>query len=119
VVLFNLVMGVISSFQKIDGAGEWRIFWSVMLPLVRSALIVVAFLSTVYTWHDFFGPLVYLSDPSQYPLGLGLFAFHSERTTDWTHLMAAATLTTLPLLVLFFATQRHVLQGITMTGLKG
>jgi multiple sugar transport system permease protein len=109
----------LSEAATIDGAGEWRIFWNVMLPLVRSALVVVAVLSTVYTWHDFFGPLVYLTDPNQYPLALGLYAFHSERTTDWTHLMAAATLTTLPLLVLFFATQRYVLQGIAMTGLKG
>jgi multiple sugar transport system permease protein len=109
----------LSEAAKADGAGEWRIFWHIMLPLVQSALIVVAVFSVVYTWHDFFGPLVYLSDPSQYPLALGLFAFQSEHTTDWTHLMAAATLTTLPLLALFFAAQRYIVQGITMTGIRG
>ena len=110
----------LSEAAKVDGAGEWRIFWQIMLPLVRSALIVVAVFSIVYTWQDFFGPLVYLSDPSQYPLSLGLFAFRAQRTTDWPLLMAASTLTTLPLVALFFAAQRYFLQGITLTGgIKG
>jgi multiple sugar transport system permease protein len=109
----------LSEAAKVDGAGEWLIFWRIMLPLVRSALIVVAVFSFVWTWQDFFGPLIYLSDPNSFPLSLGLFAFHAQRTTDWTHLMAAATLTTLPLIVLFFFTQRYFLQGITLTGLKG
>jgi multiple sugar transport system permease protein len=109
----------LSEAAKVDGAGEWLIFWRIMLPLVRSALIVVAVFSFVWTWQDFFGPLIYLSDPNSFPLSLGLFSFHAQRTTDWTHLMAAATLTTLPLIVLFFFTQRYFLQGITLTGLKG
>lgn len=109
----------LSEAARVDGAGEFRIFWRIMLPLVRSALIVVAVFTFVWTWQDFFGPLVYLSDPSQYPLALGLFAFRAQRTTDWTLLMAASTLTTLPLVVLFFAAQRYFLRGITLTGLKG
>jgi multiple sugar transport system permease protein len=110
----------LSEAAKVDGAGEWRIFWQIMLPLVRSALLVVAVFSLVYTWQDFFGPLVYLSDPNQYPLSLGLFAFRAQRTTDWSLLMAASTLTTLPLVALFFVTQRYFLQGITLTGgIKG
>ena len=110
----------LSEAAKVDGAGEWRIFWQIMLPLVRSALLVVAVFTLVYTWQDFFGPLVYLSDPNQYPLSLGLFAFRAQRTTDWSLLMAASTLTTLPLVALFFVTQRYFLQGITLTGgIKG
>ncbi len=109
----------LSEAAKIDGAGEWRIFWQIMLPLVRSALLVVAVFSFTWTWQDFFGPLVYLSDPSQYPLSLGLFAFQGKYFTDWAHLMAASTLTTLPLIVLFFLTQRYFLEGITLTGMKG
>ncbi|MDB5075386.1 MAG: binding-protein-dependent transport system inner rane component [Chloroflexi bacterium] len=109
----------LSEAAKVDGAGEFRIFWKIMLPLVRPALIVVAVFSFVWTWQEFFQPLIYLSDPDTYPLSLGLFAFQGERTTDWQLLMAAGTLTTLPLVVLFFAAQRYFLQGITMTGLKG
>ena len=109
----------LSEAAKVDGAGEWRIFLRIMLPLVRSALIVVAIFSFVWTWQDFFGPLVYLGNTSQYPLTLGLFAFRAQRTTDWPLLMAAASLTTVPLVVLFFLTQRYFVKGITMTGLKG
>jgi len=109
----------LSEAAKVDGASEFRIFWRIMLPLVRPALIVVAVFSFVWTWQEFFQPLIYLSDPDLYPLSLGLFAFQGQRTTDWQLLMAAGTLTTLPLVVLFFAAQRYFLQGITMTGLKG
>ncbi len=104
---------------KVDGAGELLIFWQIMLPLVRSALVVVAVFTFLWTWHDFFGPLVFLSDVNQYPLSLGLFAFRAQRTTEWDLLMAAATLSTLPLVILFFGAQRYFLEGITLTGLKG
>jgi multiple sugar transport system permease protein len=104
---------------KVDGAGEWRTFWQIMLPLVRSALIVVAVFTFTWTWQDFFGPLVYLSDANQYPLSLGLFAFQSQHSTDWPLMMMAATLMTLPLVLLFFVAQRYFLQGITLTGIKG
>ncbi len=109
----------LSEAAKVDGAGELRIFWQIMLPLVRSALMVVAVFTFLYTWHDFFGPLIYLSDVSQYPLSLGLFAFRAQRTTEWALLMAASTLATAPLVVLFFFTQRYFLGGIAMTGIKG
>jgi multiple sugar transport system permease protein len=109
----------LSEAAKMDGAGEFRIFWQIMLPLVRSALLVVAVFSFTWTWQDFFGPLVYLSDASQFPLSMGLFAFQGQHTTDWAPLMMASTLTALPLVLLFFLTQRYFLQGITLTGLKG
>lgn len=104
---------------RIDGAGEFRIFWQIMLPLVRPALLVVGVLSFLWTWHEFFGPLIYLSERSQYPLSLGLFAFRAQHATEWSLLLAAATLTTLPLIVVFACAQRYVLQGITFTGMKG
>jgi len=109
----------LSDAARVDGAGEFRIFWQIMLPLVRSALMVVAVFTFLYTWHDFFGPLIYLSERDQYPLSLGLFAFKAQRTTDWAPMMAAATLATLPLVVVFFFTQRFFLDGITLTGIKG
>jgi multiple sugar transport system permease protein len=109
----------LSDAARVDGAGEYRIFWQIMLPLVRSALMVVAVFTFLYTWHDFFGPLIYLSERNQYPLSLGLFAFRAQRTTEWSLMMAASTLATLPLVGVFFFTQRYFLQGITLTGLKG
>ncbi|MFL5666541.1 MAG: carbohydrate ABC transporter permease, partial [Ktedonobacteraceae bacterium] len=107
-----------SEAAKMDGASEFRIFWQIMLPLVKPALIVVAVFSILYTWQDFFGPLVYLSDPSQYPLSLGLFAFMGQRATDWSSLMMGSMLTTLPLIIVFAFAQRYFLEGITMTGIK-
>jgi multiple sugar transport system permease protein len=109
----------LSDAARVDGAGEFRIFWQIMLPLVRPALLVTALLSFIWTWHEFFGPLIYLSDRSQYPLSLGLFAFRAQHTTEWGLLMAASTLTTLPLVVLFFCTQRSFLEGMALTGIKG
>jgi multiple sugar transport system permease protein len=109
----------LSDAARVDGAGEFRIFWQIMLPLVRSALMVVAVFTFLYTWHDFFGPLIYLSERSQYPLSLGLYTFRAQRTTEWALMMAASTLTTLPLVVIFFFTQRYFLDGITLTGIKG
>jgi multiple sugar transport system permease protein len=109
----------LSDAARVDGAGEFRIFWQIMLPLTRSALMVVAVFTFLYTWHDFFGPLIYLTDQSQYPLSLGLFAFRSQRTTEWALMMAASTLVTLPLIGVFFFTQRYFLEGIAVTGIKG
>lgn len=109
----------LSDAARIDGAGEFRIFWEIMLPLVRPALVVVAVFSLLYTWHDFFGPLIYLQDREQYPLTLGLFAFQGQRTLEWPLIMAGATLTTLPMVIVFMFTQRYFIRGIATTGLKG
>jgi ABC-type glycerol-3-phosphate transport system permease component len=109
----------LSDAARVDGAGEWRIFWQIMLPLVRSALMVVAVFAFLWTWHEFFLPLIYLSERSQYPLSLGLFTFRAQRTTEWSLMMAASLMTTLPLVVIFFFTQRYFLQGVTLTGMKG
>ena len=109
----------LSDAARIDGAGEFRLFWQIMLPLVRAPLIVAALLSFLWTWHEFFGPLIYLADRSQYPLSLGLFAFRAQHATEWGLLMAATTLATAPLIVIFGFTQRYILSGITLTGIKG
>ncbi|MEA2524344.1 MAG: multiple sugar transport system permease protein [Thermomicrobiales bacterium] len=104
---------------RIDGAGEFRIFWEIMLPLVKPAMMVVAVFQLLYTWHELFQPLVYLSDAKQYPLSIGLYAFRSMRVAEWSLIMAASTLVTLPLIVVFLFTQRYFLQGVRMTGIKG
>jgi multiple sugar transport system permease protein len=109
----------LSDAARVDGAGEFRIFWQIMLPLVKPALAVVAVFTWLGTWHDFFGPLIYLTEPDSYPLSLGLFAFQAQRTTEWALLMGASALVTLPLIVLFAFTQRYFLRGIALTGIKG
>lgn len=116
---FRTVPGELADAARVDGAGEFRIFWQIMLPLVKPALAVVAVFTWLATWNDFFGPLVYLSDPNMYPLSMGLFAFQSQRSTEWALLMGASVLVTLPLIVLFSFTQRYFLRGISLTGLQG
>jgi multiple sugar transport system permease protein len=116
---FMTIPTELSDAARVDGAGEFRIFWQIMLPMVKPALAVVAVFTWLGTWHDFFGPLIYLTEPDSYPLSLGLFAFQAQRTTEWALMMGASALVTLPLIVLFAFTQRYFLRGIALTGIKG
>jgi len=116
---FRGMPGELADAARVDGANALTIFWHIMLPLVRPALIVMAVFTFLWTWHEFFGPLIYLSEQDQYPLSLGLFAFRSRRTTEWGLMMAGASLATFPLVIVFFFAQRYFLEGIKMTGLKG
>lgn len=109
----------LSDAARIDGAGEWRLFWAVILPLTKPALASVAIFSFLGHWNDFQGPLIYLTHESQFTLSIGLQAFQSDHATEWTLLMAAATVFTLPVIVLFFSLQRFFVQGLAVTGLKG
>ena len=103
---------------RIDGAGEWRIFCTVMLPLSKPALTACALFQFLATWNDFFGPLLYVNDASRYTLAYGLQQFLGLHGSEWSQLMAASTLFTLPIIVLFFCAQRVFVQGIATTGGK-
>jgi multiple sugar transport system permease protein len=104
---------------RIDGCSELRIFTQIMLPLSRPALAVVALFTFMGAWNSFLGPLIYLQDPQQYTLALGLQAFQSQQGgTEWNLLMAASVLVVLPVIVLFFLTQKTFVQGIATTGMK-
>jgi multiple sugar transport system permease protein len=116
---FRGIPSDLTDAARLDGANEFRIFWEIMLPLVRPALVVVAVFSLLYTWHDFFGPLIYLQDQIEYPLSLGLYAFRAQRTLEWPLIMTGATLTVLPLILVFLFTQRYFIRGVAMTGIKG
>ncbi|MCX7847083.1 MAG: carbohydrate ABC transporter permease [bacterium] len=105
---------------RIDGCSEFQIYWRIILPLSRPALAVVALFQFMGTWNDFLGPLLYLNDQNKFTLSLGLQFFQSQSGgTEWHLLMAASTLMLLPILVLFFFTQKTFIQGIVTTGLKG
>jgi ABC-type glycerol-3-phosphate transport system permease component len=104
---------------RIDGASEWRIYWSIALPLARPALVTVGLLTFMFAWNDFLGPLIYLSDQSKNTLALGLALFTGQHQTDWGVLMAASILMMVPVVALFFFFQRYFIKGFTMSGLKG
>lgn len=109
----------LSEAAQIDGCSEWGIFQKIIVPLARPALSVVALFTFLGAWNDFMGPLVYIQDPSQYTLALGLQTFQSQHGgTEWNLLMAASVLVILPVIVLFFMAQKTFIQGIATTGLK-
>ncbi len=104
---------------KIDGCGFLRIYWSIMLPLIRPALATIAILTFMSTWNDFMGPLIYLSDQRLYPLSFGLYALNVDSGSDFGMMMAGSLLMTLPVIATFFFAQKYFLQGLTLTGMKG
>lgn len=104
---------------KIDGAGFFTIYWKIMMPLAKPALISIAVFSFVFHWNDLFFPLIYLNSPEKYPLSLGLALFEGLYFTRWELLMASCALTLLPPIILFFLMQKHYIRGIMLTGIKG
>jgi len=109
----------LSDAARIDGCTEWRIFWQIIVPLSVPALATVALFAFIGAWTDFINPLVYLTDENTYTLAVGLQTFVGRHSSEWNLLMAAATVVTLPLMVVFFFTQRLFIESITLTGIKG
>jgi len=109
----------LSEAARIDGANEFRIYWSIILPLAKPALATVAIFEFIARWRDYLGPLIYLSDQNMYTLSLGLQQYSSQYGREWGLLMAASVLITLPIILLFFFLQKTFVQGITLTGIKG
>ncbi len=105
---------------KIDGCSWYGIFWKIVLPLCKSSLVTVVIFSFLWSWDDYFGPLLYLNSIGKYtvPIALGLFV-DSQSGTQWGELLAMSLLSIVPQVVVFFAAQRHFLEGIATTGLKG
>jgi multiple sugar transport system permease protein len=115
---FMAIPEEIAEAGRIDGAGEWRLFWQLHLPLSVPALTTCALFQFLWTWNDFFGPLLYLNDPSQYTVAYGLQQFLSSYGSMWGQLMAASTIFALPVILLFFMAQKAFIEGISTTGAK-
>jgi multiple sugar transport system permease protein len=108
----------LSDAGRIDGASHWDIYWRIILPLAKPALATVALFTFLHSWQDFMGPLLYISSDSQSTLALGLQKFLILHQAEWSYLMAASTTFTIPIIIMFFLTQRTFIQGITLTGIK-
>jgi len=104
---------------RIDGASNYRIYWSVVLPLSKPVVATIAVFSFIHHWNDFFQPLIYLQNPQKWTMAIGLLGFKDLYSTSWNLMMAASTAMLLPLLVLFFFAQRYFVGGIQMSGLAG
>ena len=106
---------------RIDGASSLQIFVRIMLPLATPALMTVAIFSFIFSWNDFFHPLIYLNSSDMYTVALGVANFQGSSRVgpQMQLLMAASFLATLPVLVVFFLAQRFFIRGIVFTGIKG
>ncbi|GAA2011629.1 carbohydrate ABC transporter permease [Microbacterium ulmi] len=105
---------------RIDGAGHIRIFWAIIVPLIRPALITAAIFSFIWTWNDFFAPLIYLTSPENYTLPVALRLFNdATSTSDYGATVAASFVALIPVLLFFLFFQRFLIQGVATQGLKG
>ena len=104
---------------RIDGAGEWRIFFSIVLPALRPILVTLAIFSFLGAWNDFMWPLIVLSDSHLHTLPVALASLSREHVQDNELMMAGAVVTVLPVLMLFLVLQRHYMRGLLMGSVKG
>ncbi len=104
---------------KIDGCGYFTIYWRIMLPLIKPALAAITIFAFMGSWNNFMGPLIYLSSPENMTLAYALQLFQGMHGGEPAMMMAASTLVMLPVLAVFFFTQRYMIQGVTLTGIKG
>jgi len=106
----------LSDAARIDGCNEWGILWRIILPLAKPALATIALFSFMGTWTDFQGPLIYLHNEKLYTLAIGLNSFLGRHGGEWNLLMAASTVVTIPLIIVFFFAQKTFVEGIALTG---
>ena len=104
---------------RIDGASEFNIFTRIVIPMCTPVFVTLGMFTFIFSWNDFIGPLLYLLDTSKWVLPLGLRAFQQQYATQWNLLMAASTLTSLPLIILYFWQQEKISRGFSVqSGIK-
>lgn len=104
----------------IDGCGTFRVFWQILLPLMKPALFSAALFQFLWTYNDYFNSLIYINSVSKYTVSLALrLSVDAESVVVWGRVMAMAFVAVLPLILLFFAAQKYFVEGIATSGLKG
>jgi multiple sugar transport system permease protein len=126
---FRTIPEELADAARIDGCNEFTIYWRIMMPLAKPALITVAIFTFLGTWNDFTGPLLYINSPDKFTLAVGLANFRvsfgggmggtTGGRSRWDLLMAFATTMTAPVIAVFFLAQRYFVKGVVLTGLKG
>ncbi|UKS24845.1 carbohydrate ABC transporter permease [Paenibacillus sp. HWE-109] len=103
---------------EIDGCTPWQTFWRIMAPMATPAFATLAIFTFLNSWEDFLDPLIYISSSKQFTLPIAMKLFTDTAGTSWHLLMAASVMSTVPLLLVFFAAQKKFIDGIATTGLK-
>ncbi len=116
---FLSVPSELQDAARIDGAGHLRFLWSVVLPISVPALVIVALIAFLASWNSFQWPLIMTSRPDVRPVQVGLAAFRQEAGSQYHLLMAAATFVIAPIVLLYLVAQRHLIQGVARTGIRG
>ena len=104
---------------RIDGAGDLRILGQIVLPLSKSALATLVTLKFLDSWNEFTGPLIFLNEKTKYTLQIGIRAFQQENGTEYTLILAATTLSLIPIVLIYIFAQKYFIEGIAATGVKG
>ena len=119
VPFFAALPSSLSDAARIDGAGEWRIFWSILLPLTRPALISVAILNGVWMWNEFFIPLIVTTKPEIYTLPLGIISFIGSYSTEWGLLFASVSIASIIVIVVYVKLTKYFVEGLSAGAVKG
>ena len=104
---------------RMDGCGELRIYWSIVLPLLQPAMGTLGLITFIGSWNNFIGPLIVMRSPEMYTLPLALRSLQSPVNTEWGALMAGAAIATVPLLALFAISSRRLIDGLTAGAVRG
>ncbi|MBD2198137.1 MULTISPECIES: carbohydrate ABC transporter permease [Calothrix] len=115
---FQTIPVELEEAATIDGANRWQILWRVMLPLARPALVTLFLFTFIGEWNDLFKPLVFTTRPELRTVQLALAEFQEQFTNNWPLMMAAVTIATVPVMLLFLIGQRQFIRGIATTGIK-
>ena len=108
----------IEEAARMDGAGYWRIYWNIILPLSRPIMSALAILFFLANWNSFLWPLTITSDPNLWVVQVGIANFKSQYAASWNYMMAASTIVAIPTLVLFVIFQRQIMDSLKTSGLK-
>jgi raffinose/stachyose/melibiose transport system permease protein len=114
---FNNVRPDMEEAARIDGANTWQIFWRISVPTVWPAMLTMIVLNTINIWNELLFALLFIVDEDKRTLPVGLVRFYGYHSTDYALVFAALTITTVPILVLYFILQRHVIAGLTATAM--
>lgn len=120
-LLRQFIMGIPKELEEaaiIDGAGYFRIFWSIILPLIRPALAAVGIFVFLGSWNNFLDALIYLNTPEKFTVPLLLNTFKGLYVADWALMMAGTTISVIPVLIIYIVAQKQIIEGVTITGIK-
>jgi raffinose/stachyose/melibiose transport system permease protein len=103
---------------RMDGASDLKVFWHVLLPLMRPALGTVMIINFIQAWNDFFFPLVFITNEAKKTIPVGMLSLFSEYSADWSALFAGLTLSSLPMIILFLIASKQFMEGLTAGAVK-